>query len=64
MKQVLAQQFDFNLKLHDYLLNEGLPQHLQMHFSALLIMAHIIHCEIQEMDLTMEVLESFQLLNI
>ena len=60
MKLALAQQFNFNLKLHDYLLNEGLLQRLQMYFLALLIMAHIIHCEIQEMDLTMEVLEFFQ----
>jgi hypothetical protein len=63
-KQELAQQFDFDLKLHDYLLNEELLQHLQMYFLVLLIEAHIIHCETQEMGLAMEVLEFFRLLNI
>ena len=58
-KQVLAQLFNFNLMLHDYLLNEELLQHLQMYFSAQLIEARIVHYETQEMGLAMEGLVFF-----
>lgn len=59
-KQVLVQLFSFEMKLHDFLLSEVLPLHLQKYSSILIIVAHIIHYEIQLRDLAKEELESCQ----